>query len=129
MRTTAMIFLAAIAAIAMTACAVMMDEGDQASFNEYDTSEQALSGDDPVTEAAKDCSVSIQCANGTYRSCNGTSGSCSASGSGNGSVTCNGSTSACPTTQPPSECSTCPPGYSCFCGIADGCRREGTYCP
>lgn len=130
MRTKAMIFLAAIAATALAACAVVMDEGDPALIEQgYDTAEQSLSSDDPVTEAAKDCYVSIQCANGTSRACNGTSGSCSASGAGNGSVTCNGVTNACPIPPPPSECSSCPPGYDCHCGIIEGCIRQDLHCP
>lgn len=128
MRTKAMIFLAAIAATAM-ACTVMMEEGDQALDEQsYATAEQSLGNDDPFTEAAKDCSVSIQCANGTSRSCNGTSGNCSASGSGNGSVTCNGVTQSCGPSQPPNECSSCPAGQDCHCGLFEGCVPSNQIC-
>lgn len=133
MRTTSMMFLAAIAAIALAACTVMMDEGSEASLDQtYEPGEQAvsLSSDDPVTEAAKDCSVTIQCADGTSRSCNGTSGSCSASGSGHGSVTCNGSTSSCPSTPPPNcdengICNlSCGFDPDCFCSIGRSCTTH-----
>jgi hypothetical protein len=130
MRTTIMIFLASIVAVALAACTVMMDEGSAATLDQtYETDEQALSlsSDGPVTEAAKDCSVSIQCANGTTRSCNGTSGSCSASGSGNGSVTCNGTTSSCPTSTCGSDgvCNeSCGFDPDCFCSINRSCTTH-----
>lgn len=102
------ILLALAAAVALTmACNVVYEEpvdmNDPAFAAGLDSqwageSAQSLAGDDFVIQAAKDCSVSITCANGTTKACSGTLGRCSASGSGNGSVTCNGSTQTCPST-------------------------------
>lgn len=86
-----------VVASVLMACGAMYDEGTarpgEAALATIE--QQAVS-----TLATKDCSVSIRCADGTSRSCNGTSGACSASGSGNGSVSCNGSTTYCPSSLP-----------------------------
>jgi hypothetical protein len=69
---------------------------------------------------------------------NGVPVSCTASVycvAGSGHVYCDSSTSTttvhCSTAPPPEEptCGPCPAGYSCFCGVYEGCRPHGTYCP
>ncbi len=81
-----------------------------------------------TTMAAKDCSVSIRCADGTSRSCSGTNGACSASGSGYGSVTCNGGTSSCPSTTLP-QCATTAKCFSnADCGVDGVCSNYKCYC-
>lgn len=51
-----------------------------------------------VVQQTGECSVSLQCANGSTISCNGTNSQCSV---GTNSVTCNGVTTAC---VPPPSC-------------------------
>ncbi len=84
-----------VTAVLLSACGAPPAEGTTAAGEpvEARTSEYALRGD---------CSVSVQCSDGSTRSCNGTSSSCSA-GVTNGieRVTCNGSTTSCPTAPPP----------------------------
>lgn len=81
-----------------------------------------------VTALSFNCSVSIQCLDGTSRSCSGTSGACSASGSGTGSVTCNGVTTSCPSSTTP-QCATT---VKCFsnadCGVDGVCQNNRCYC-
>lgn len=109
-----------VAAAVLAACGAMYDEsgvqqgGDMLSGQTLKTSESALT--------AKDCSVSIQCADGTSRSCSGTAGACSASGAGDGSVTCNGATYTCPSAPPPC-------GADGYCDPACGSDPDcGDYC-
>jgi hypothetical protein len=142
MKTVTGILVAAAALL--TACGAMYDE------SEFRRSEQQISAQDsqasgPTTMAAKDCSVSIQCGDGSWRSCNGTAGACSANGSGNGSVTCNGSTSSCPSsssctadgycdyscTSDP-DCNFCQSGRTCYsnseCGFDGFCSNRRCVC-
>ncbi|SET97452.1 hypothetical protein [Stigmatella erecta] len=86
--------LVALSAIAMTACGTQPGMGGTPEGESAPTPQQELS-QDMGTLAAYDCSVSIQCADGSSRSCNGSSGACSASSSGSGSVTCNGNVTSC----------------------------------
>lgn len=126
-----------LGALALILGSCAMDYGDEALMSDdvgvesAALSEHAYADDGPTTEAAYDCYVSIQCANGTSKACSGSNGSCSASSSSNGRVTCNGVTYQCSSLPPPppSECDTCPPGYSCHCGIFDGCIRDTYQCP
>lgn len=80
-----------VSAVLLSACGAPPAEGtaSEVAPANLQTTEQALRGD---------CSVSVQCADGTSRSCNGTSTSCSV-GTLNGieRVTCNGNVSSCPT--------------------------------
>ena len=119
MKAMAGIFVLAV--VMLTGCGVPPNETEPTQTG------QAESGRVSAF-AAKDCSVSIQCADGTSRSCSGTSGACSASGGGNGSVTCNGSTSACPSPTLP----TCATTYKCFsnadCGVDGVCQNNRCYC-
>ena len=103
MKSMAGIVVMALALL--TSCGpVPSEEQAQAGAEEHFASQEAaLTGD---------CSVQIECANGTTRSCNGTGFSCSASGANNGTVTCNGVASSCsPIIQPICSCR------------ADGCCR------
>lgn len=128
------IFILGVLALVLGSCAV--DYGDEALMpDDMGLESAALSehaeahaDDGPTTEATYDCSVSIQCANGTFKACSGSNGSCSASSASNGRVTCNGVTHQC-STLPPSECDSCPVGYSCHCGIFEGCIRDTMQCP
>ncbi len=119
MKATAGIFVLAV--VLLTGCGTPPPEVEPPQ------SEQAESGQVSAM-AAKDCSVSIQCADGTSRSCSGTNGACSASGSGNGSVTCNGSSSICPSSTLP----TCATTVKCYsnadCGVDGVCQNSRCYC-
>ncbi|WP_053333222.1 hypothetical protein [Haliangium ochraceum] len=117
-------------ALSLGGCAIDYDYSDDTAAPEVASESSALSSDDdPSTEGTYDCYVSIQCANGTTKACSGSNGSCSASSSSNGRVTCNGVTQSCGITQPPSECDSCPFGYSCHCGPFEGCVRDTQHCP
>ncbi|ADO73478.1 uncharacterized protein STAUR_5716 [Stigmatella aurantiaca DW4/3-1] len=138
--------LFALSVVAMSAC------GTQAEMSAAQEGEAALSQQESRQEvgtlAALDCSVSIQCSNGTTRSCSGSSGACSASASGSGSVTCNGVTSSCALTlcscradgccnntcaaDPDCGLSNCPQGAACSsntqCGSNGRCVSGQCMC-
>ncbi|WP_426756739.1 hypothetical protein [Myxococcus sp. Y35] len=91
-----------MALVVLTSCGPLPAEEQVQGGNEvtsedhFQTQESALTGD---------CTVSIQCANGTSRSCAGTGFACSASGANNGTVTCNGISSSCsPILEPVCSC-------------------------
>lgn len=94
MKNTGLMLVVAMLMALSFSCVYQVEES-------WSSEDQALLSEgfesDPSTEAAKDCSVSIKCADGSTKSCSGTLGQCTASGSGNGSVTCNGVTKTCTT--------------------------------
>jgi hypothetical protein len=114
-----------VAATLMAACGAMYDEnaarqGENLPAGEHlKTSESAL--------VAKDCSVSIQCADGSSRSCSGTSGACAANGGGHGSVTCNSATYYCPASSCVADgfCdSSCGFDPDCYCSSGKSCTTN-----
>ncbi len=123
--------------LALNACAVT-EYGDEVAFSadefaqaeaELVANESLAAEDDISLEATKDCYVRITCSNGTNRSCNGTNGQCSASSAGTGRVTCNGSSTYCPSLPPPPP-PTC--GNFCFsdsdCGLEARCDTVSNRC-
>jgi hypothetical protein len=134
--------LCVLSTIALAACGTQPDMGS-APEGEAAPAQQELS-QDMGKLAAFDCSVSIQCADGSSRSCSGTSGACAASSSGAGSVTCNGVVTSCPVVcscqadgccnnsclDP--DCGTCTPGAPCTtnfqCGLYAVCRLGRCAC-
>ncbi|MFE8595796.1 hypothetical protein [Archangium violaceum] len=100
MKTMAGVLVMAV--VMLTGCGSVSGEeqlqGGEAAPSEQNlrTQEFALVGD---------CSVSLECTNGSRVSCSGTSAACSASpGTNGGSVTCNGVTKNCGLTIPPCSC-------------------------
>ena len=122
-----------LSSLVLGACYGQIDEGfDYADGEQALAESEFLGGEDGLsahqdfdTEAAKDCFVRITCANGSLRSCFGTNGSCSASSSGNGKVTCNGSSSACPAGCTAPSCET-QHGRSCSGPVE--CSPDGGEC-
>lgn len=131
----------AVAAV-LVACGAMNDEGAPRPPAEPDVTE-----DGRVSAfAARDCTVSIVCTDGSTRSCRGTLGNCAASGSGNGRVTCNGITTYCPTPPPlcaadgvcdatcdsDPDCAPCAEGAFCTsnatCGVGGYCINRVCRC-
>ncbi|NVI98540.1 hypothetical protein HV824_10440 [Myxococcus sp. AM009] len=84
--------------VMLTSCGPMpSEEQAQVGAEEHFVSQEAA--------LAGDCSVQIECANGTMKTCTGTGFACSASGANNGTVTCNGVSSSCsPIIQPVCSC-------------------------
>nr|QLH55560.1 putative lipoprotein [Myxococcus virescens] len=77
-----------MALVVLTSCGPLpSEEQAQVGAEEHFTSQEAA--------LAGDCSVQIECANGTTRSCSGSGFSCTASAANNGTVTCNGVSSSC----------------------------------
>jgi hypothetical protein len=118
MKTMAGIVVLAV--VMLTGCGVPPTEAEPAQTGQDESGRVSAF-------ATKDCSVSIHCADGTSRSCSGTNGACYASGSGNGSVTCNSSTYTCPSSLP-----TCATTAKCFsnadCGVDGVCQNNRCYC-
>jgi hypothetical protein len=134
-------FVVVVASV-LAACGALYDEGSaQANAPEQNLREQT------ATLAAGDCSVTIQCAYSSARTCSGTGGNCSANGSGYGSVTCNGTTTYCsPPPQPDCsangicnlqctndpDCIQCVPGTFCttnsHCGSGGVCISKSCRC-
>ncbi len=111
-----------VTAVLLSACGAPPAEGTSSTVDpaNLQTTEQALRGD---------CSVSVQCADGTSRHCNGSSGSCSSSVvSGIERVTCNGVVNSCPTVTAP----TCNHGAYCItasdCGVDAFCQSKRCVC-
>ncbi|WNG55328.1 hypothetical protein F0U59_11465 [Archangium gephyra] len=91
MKTMAGVLVMAM--VMLTACGSVTGE-EQVQGGEAAPSEQNLGTKESALTS--DCTVSLQCANGSTVSCSGSSGACSASPATNGgSVTCNGATTNC----------------------------------
>lgn len=118
-----------VAATLMAACGPMQEE------HEIQQSAQALSVQDSkandYTSQSGSCWVGIQCADGSWRSCSGTRGSCWSDDTGGGSVTCNGITYSCPPAPPPPTCVedghceyACGFDPDCYCRFGRECWRN-----
>ncbi|RYZ34627.1 MAG: hypothetical protein EOO71_38410 [Myxococcaceae bacterium] len=90
MKTMAGVLVVAV--MVLTACGTLPGE-QQGQEPQATASNPNLQAQE--ASLARDCTVTIECADGTPRTCSGTAGACSASGSGSGSVTCNGVTTSC----------------------------------
>lgn len=109
-----------VAMVWLTACGSMPGEdqlqagGAAVPEQNLQTQESALTGD---------CSVTIECSNGTTRTCNGTGGACAASGANGGKVTCNGVVTSCGLIIVDPPC-TCGADRCCnqFCALDPDCR-------
>lgn len=88
----------------LAACAMAYDEDyedvgqDEAALSSLGESEMSADkSDGPSTEATGSCTVSVECANGSTKSCSGSNGSCAAAVVGGvPRVTCNGNSWGCP---------------------------------
>ncbi|MCY1029946.1 hypothetical protein OV207_00620 [Corallococcus sp. BB11-1] len=91
-----------VAVMMLTACGTLPGE-QQAQESQAEASTPSLQTQEAAL--ARDCTVTIECADGTPRTCSGTAGACAASGAGSGSVTCNGVTTGCaPILEPVCSC-------------------------
>lgn len=110
-----------VTAVLLSACGTPPAEGTAGAVDpaELRTSEQALRGQ---------CSVSVECADGTMRSCSGSSTRCAASTvNGTERVTCNGVVTSCPAT--PVGCrenALC--RFDTDCGTEAACVNGICYC-
>lgn len=111
----------AVAAVLLMACGTPPPE-DTAPVDpaELRTSESALRGD---------CTVSVRCADGTTRSCSGTSTGCSASTwNGLERVTCNGASYSCPAPAPLCSTEGQPCSTNANCGAEAYCHPTTRRC-